>query len=237
MCGLVAVPAFRDTLSPLYGCYQRSLRCNAMMRLPVLGRWAPCILQCNGVLSPTTPATAMACPPAACSTAQPGQRAFSGQGASTSGHVPFHSSEPPCDCSLQLLFRCPQASCPLRTHPKRVCHTTPKPAAAWSRGVLRTELSLSGHALHGSADALTNVLPCRRSEGSNNMLERSGWWQRYRLPRSVRVGAAVAGKGIVKGASVVRCAIEPSTSFGTHVSLTRRPFSPKIHGERGLGEG
>ena len=37
------------------------------------------------------------------------------------------------------------------------------------------------------------------------MLERSGWWQRYRLPRCVRVGAAVAGKGIVKGASVVRC--------------------------------
>ena len=41
------------------------------------------------------------------------------------------------------------------------------------------------------------------------MLERSGWWQRYRLPRSVRVGAAVGGKGIVKGASVVRCGIWP----------------------------
>ena len=50
-------------------------------------------------------------------------------------------------------------------------------------------------------------LECRRSDGSNNMLERSGWWQRYRLPRSVRVGAAVvSGDSIVKGASVVRCA-------------------------------
>ena len=57
---------------------------------------------------------------------------------------------------------------------------------------------------------------CRRPEGSNNMLERSGWWQRYRLPRCVRMGAAVAGMGIVKGASVVRCASEPVAVSGLH---------------------
>ena len=61
-----------------------------MMRLPVLGRWAPCILQRNGSLSPATPAVSMAGPAAAHFAAQIGQRAFSGQGASTSGHVPCY---------------------------------------------------------------------------------------------------------------------------------------------------
>lgn len=72
------------------------------------------------------------------------------------------------------------------------------------------ELCYGSQTLHRLANAPTNkCYRCRRSEGSSNTLERSGWWQRYRLPRCVRVGAAVAGKGIVKGASVVRCASGP----------------------------
>ena len=64
--------------------------CDGMMRLPVLGKWATCILQRNGFLRLAMSAVPMAGPPAAQSAAQSGQRAFSGQGASTSGYVPSY---------------------------------------------------------------------------------------------------------------------------------------------------
>ncbi|KAK9832689.1 hypothetical protein WJX81_000190 [Elliptochloris bilobata] len=70
-------------------------------------------------------------------------------------------------------------------------------------------------AAHQAAASAASVSPHRAFSGQgastsgqreveSNTFERSGWWQRYRLPRCVRVGAAVAGKGgIVRGASVV----------------------------------